>query len=145
MKRLILTMVFSVAAAVGIFALTPKEAYREICNLPTMQQSMPVTELTVGSDIVLINAQTAQSVATDDASLVALENDIMKIVSEIPDIYYVAGADYDGSTVVYFADRVDDSDLYNVLRVEFSPNLYFGASLGQVSEQTVKCLRQLIN
>ena len=123
-------------------AITPQEAYKEICNLPTVQQSMPETQLNIGSKIILFGAQTAASVATGQTQLNTIAQKIDGIILQINEEYFVAQATDGNVVVTYFAQKTA-GDLYDILRVQQNiDGNYSYATYAQTTQTAINELKR---
>lgn len=145
MKKTAITLILAVASFVSASAITPTQAYREICDLPTVRQNMPATEINLGSGMVFFGAQTAGTVATQLSEIDAVITQAEKIASAIDDRYFVTAVGDNDNTIVYYADKQTD-DLYDVLCIDVnSTRGYFQATLSQAPASTVETLSAIGN
>lgn len=140
-KTLFILTAFVAFLGIKSYGLTPEEAFRQICNLPTMQETMPTTQFTFGSKMVFINAQTARSVAYQPAEVQAIAEDVGEIIAKIPDQYFVASGSENGRTLIYYAQQ-RNKELYDVLCIETSaPSGYCQATYSQAPASTIRELK----
>lgn len=143
MKRLFFSLITCLLTATGVSALTPQQAYREICDIPTVQQSMPAAQFNIGSKISLIGAQTAQSVATKQSQVDAIASEVQNIITQIEPSYFIVSATSDGVTTIYYAQEKKNG-LFDLLRIDYldSQNLW-SATFAETSPSTINYLKGL--
>ena len=144
MKKIVIFLSLVLAfTVIKASAITPKEAYQQICDIPTMQQTMPVTQFELGSKMVFIGAQTVGSVATQPKDIKEISEDVGKILSEIPNEYFITGVVANNGTVLYYASPAYN-DLYDVLCINiYAPDGYCQATLAQAPASTINELKEL--